>query len=179
MHISRGTYRFVLAIPEIGIVLKFPVIDCPSLKDLKANVGNRKYLQRFSIENSCYLTLKMQLFRGVYENFGEWLFWLKNHHPLCQPTYFSLLGLVNIQKYGQKLSSGIIQENAVLRILETIVPSDDELLANDLHHITGDNFCSGPNGLKMFDYGLKRTQAIIMAYGEQLSKEFASRRADH
>ncbi len=40
------------------------------------------------------------LWRGLADNWREYRFYSKTHHPFCQPTHFSFFGLVNFQALG-------------------------------------------------------------------------------
>src|ERR1700734_2119439 len=113
-HVSKGTSRTVVAIPSLGIAIKCPRWTKVYLRNFCADITTyapemlpnpdpevRKMfweVVRSSFRRSVWLT-----FRGISDNWSERRFYKHNNvlnRLLLQPTYFSLLGLINIQKYG-------------------------------------------------------------------------------
>ena len=101
MKIEKGTTRIVI------IFRKF-VIKIAKIQPLKAFKialfwkGTKFWKQL--IRNYKYsLTIQHFLMIGIVNNWQEFIFCRKYYSKFLVPTYFSLLGLVNIQKTGKKI----------------------------------------------------------------------------
>jgi hypothetical protein len=87
---------------------------------------------------------------------------------LLQPTHFSLLGFVNIQKYGEPAN-----EEDSEPIYHAFYPVAGQDLIKDGHHwINAGNFHLASDGPKLLDYGNPETQRIIGEYGLALYVSF-------
>jgi hypothetical protein len=108
------------------------------------------------------------MFKGLIDNWQEYLFYRETRHVFIQPTYFSFFGLVNIQKYGYPEK---IRYDALLRHFCEIV--DSQILVNDGHHFADwRNFSFESGKIKILDYGSLKTRAIIAEHGEKIYTTF-------
>jgi len=112
-------------------------------------------------------SVKRFLCGGVRANWSEFLFCLRTRHPFCQPTYFSFLGLFNIQRYGQVCN---LHWRTVAVQIEELTDGSSR---DDGHHFDcPENFCFDGSKLRILDYGSKRTQRVITAFGVKILASF-------
>jgi hypothetical protein len=106
MQVKRGQSRIVFIFPLLRIVFKFPIIH-PFVavrpffrRDIKGKKW--KYLKMYlSWPLEVYGSFRGLLFRGLSANWNEFLFYWKTRNQFLQPTYFSLFGFLNIQRYDK------------------------------------------------------------------------------
>jgi hypothetical protein len=145
---DKGTYKYVFSFPKFGFVIKFPIIrvkECVSAyRRGFLHLGGIKY----------YHTFIWYIFRGINENWNEFKFYRKHKSSWLLPTYFSLFGLINIQKYGP--DCGIKTYSYFHRIIK------NDILEKDRHHFENNkNFSIIGDCLYFRDYGGRKTQKII------------------
>lgn len=146
-RLVKGESRTVLILPSLQIVLKFPRVRVRSL-----------------------ILLKRSLVKGVLNNWREWRYF-KKHPELCvllQPTYFSLLGFLNVQKFGKPPSED--DGEAIYYAFYAIAGQD--LIYDGHHWVNAENFHLATDGPKLLDYGSTRTQAILDKFGIELYHRF-------
>lgn len=171
MEVKKGRNRIILIFPSTGIVIKFAFIHfVEAFRCLFRDIKRRdwKYLKR---------KLKMPLGRGISgfkdylllgiaHNWLEFWFYIKTRNVFLQPTYFSLFGFFNIQKMGK------VCEFSATDLWCQLYELTEEKVWKHCHHFSNPaNFCFDGK-LRIFDYGDKRTQEVIVEYGEKISKEF-------
>ena len=118
----------------------------------------------------CYGTMAICLMGGVMANYQEWKFYRETKNVFVMPTYFSLFGLLNIQKRGEKITfwdgAGVwcyIHEN---------IQNHHQLFC-DGHTLSEiDNFCLDNGRLKMVDYGSRSVEPFLKLNGENLFNNF-------
>ena len=108
--------------------------------------------------------------RGLWCNWSEFVFYL--FHPnikILMPTYFSLFGLINIQRRGMIIKK---TDRYIFYQIYKISGHDPDI--NKDVHLFGEhrNFCSENGRLKIVDYAGELTQKIILKHGEKISREF-------
>ncbi len=171
MHIAKGQWRLIIALPEYGIVLKLPRIRLYwALRGLPNYVKSYKIWRKVTLQNRTLITPIGCLLRGLMENWSERRFYRQTKHRFLQPTLFSFFGFMNIQRYGKPLNGiGSLIANYFWDISKS-----GEGIRNDGHHfMNSQNFTKDFSGkLRMLDYGFKTTQEIIRKYGERLQDEF-------
>lgn len=158
MLVKNGKNRFVVIFPSLGIAVKFPIVHF-------VRAGQQFFRQGFSnpYPGDVSRSLTEHLFKGMADNWHEFTFYIKTRHPFCQPTFFSLFGLFNIQRAG--IPCG--------RSMQALWQEINEVTAGqafkDAHHFCNPlNFCHAGQQFKIMDYGHLITQKIISTYGEQL-----------
>ena len=169
MDIKKGQDRIVIIFPALKIVVKLPVVHLiMAIKNFwrfskKWDIF-KKYLT-FPVET---LTgLKGLLFRGFYSNWNEFWFHLKTHNLFLQPTYFSLFGLLNIQKYDEPCR--LDDDNLWHQFIEIAGNS----ISQDPHHFYNHiNFCVHKQKLRMLDYGSRKVCDIIARHGANIYEKF-------
>ena len=106
-------------------------------------------------------------FEGFVSNWRERAYYKHAnalHRPFLQPTYFSLFGLFNVQKFGEPIDEA--RSDEMYRLFHAVAGA---ALIRDGHHWTfANNFHLAPDGLKILDYGNVATQKIIEEYGAAL-----------
>ena len=186
MHIKTGTSRIALVMPGLGIVIKLPRIKLFRVLGSIVYLVRRKEWFRLWLNTKnppTYSNFSYQcdIFGGLVANISEFWFYLITRNPFLQPTYLSLFGLVNIQRYGEPCT---MDEGPFRKEMERIVGQDCYL---DSHHFTNaKNFCMVARWVKtndkkrlvvrlrMTDYGSPRTQAVIVLRGHRLHERFAA-----
>jgi len=103
-------------------------------------------------------------------NLRESVFYLRTRHPFLQPTYFSLLGLVNFQRYD-----GIcVIKSGGWKQFMTLTDQEVMLKYHDGHHFQpgNGNFSLRDGQLRIHDYGSLKTQKVINAWGTGIMNGF-------
>jgi hypothetical protein len=173
-----GRWRWVIVLPPLGIVLKFPRFY--PLEWLKSDVFKFRYIGRILWQRQ-WTSLKVlwayqthpesgfvrYSIGGLSDNFGEWLFYLQHPHPFLQPTYFSFFGLVNVQRYGAPLDEAHERETDRMKrwgqITEWGVYKDSHTFGSN------QNFCLDRNGhTHILDYGQRKTQRVLLRWADSL-----------
>ncbi len=168
MNFKHGRNRLVLLFPLVVIVIKFPKIFLrDAIKSFWYSVKRRDFINLIKeltlpIEAD---EIKFSLFQGISENLREF----KCSGFLFQKTYFSLFGLLNIQKYGKPVSETV----DVWHILYSIATEEQkDLLMKDIHHLSqNNNFCIDDGILKLCDYGGKKTKKVVSELGEDFFRK--------
>ncbi|MDP2951553.1 MAG: hypothetical protein Q8N55_04170, partial [bacterium] len=112
----------------------------------------------YSIDH--YGTIKYFLFKGLRDNWLEWIFYLKYRHPFLQPTYFSLAGLINIQRTASCLNKKDLWHKFITVNKEAVWEGGSHYFDNPA------NFCWDKHGfLKTVDYGSPSVQGVIKKTG--------------
>ena len=171
MKISKGKNRIVLILPSMGVVVKIAIISpIKSFRCLFRTIKSKnwKYLRRefMSPFGRGIPKFKDYLLLGIIHNWLEFWFYVKTKNTFLQPTYFSLLGLFNIQKLGKVSKFSFVNLRCQLHEL-----TKGKIWKHSHHFSNSDNFCFDGK-LRMFDYGDKRTQEVIQEYGSKIFKEF-------
>lgn len=118
----------------------------------------------------CYGTMAICLMGGVMANYQEWKFYKKTKNVFVMPTYFSLFGLLNIQKRGQRIT--FWDGTAVWLYIHENIQNHDQPFC-DGHTLSEiDNFCLDNGCLKMVDYGSRYVEPFLKLNGEILFKNF-------
>ncbi|OGY45726.1 MAG: hypothetical protein A3J65_02075 [Candidatus Buchananbacteria bacterium RIFCSPHIGHO2_02_FULL_45_11b] len=178
MKIAQGKHRFVVAFPRLGIAIKIAKIK--PIEALKRfwNVfirhkGNAKEkltrlkFELFKMVPRAMPTIGYHLFYGIYNNWREFIFYQKTKNLFLQPTWFSFIGLFNIQPYGRPT------DRSLGDLRHGLYDLTDGQVSLDGHHFDEpSNFTVENNRLKILDYGHQTTQKIITAYGQKIWEEF-------
>jgi len=171
MEIKRGYDRLVILIPSLQIALKFPRIYLrKALPNIKRMLTSKKWLYKEIFEWNIYsfATLKQWLFKGMVENWYEYSFYIRTRHPFCVPTYFSFLGLLNIQRLASISQFKTTDLWCQLQELADMI-----LISKGSHHLTEPaNFTFENNRLQIFDYGNQKVQEVIIQYGQKILDNF-------
>ena len=181
MEIKKGQQRIVLVLPRLNIVIKFPIIylnaavansfylfrDVIRIRDKEAIKERLKIEFLATLDSSMITSILGSLFGGILVNWKEFKFYWKTKNSLLQPTYFSFLGIFNIQRYGKLCQSRPVDLWCQLRKL-----TNNEVFKDSHHFDNPNNFCVDNGRLKMLDYGNNKCQLVIMLYGEKISEFF-------
>lgn len=171
MQIKKGQNRIVFIFPRIGIVVKIPIIHFIAVSRLfmrRIKERDWKFLKQELIWSIDGLPgYKRLLLKGIFDNWREFWFYLRTRHPFLQPTYFSFLGLIDIQPLGDLLNISIDDfRNQLYEITKGAIDDDG-------HHFNVlRNFCFVENKLKILDYGDPRTQKVVLECGMKIFNEF-------
>ena len=169
MQIMKGKWRIVFLFPKQRIAIKIAKIHFLSVareiflgcfRDWRLAAYDIRWM--FDSEDG-----RQYLCGGIRSNWNEFLFYLRSRNPLLQPTYFSLLGLINIQQYAKP---HLLQNVDVWCQLNQLVGN---AVWDDGHHFAdARNFCLVNNSLRMLDYGSRRCHRVIQVHGEEIAKNF-------
>ncbi|MFH0846377.1 MAG: hypothetical protein V1851_03210 [Patescibacteria group bacterium] len=132
----------------------------------------KRYLTRRYLTGSVYSKnhpgLKYYLLNGLVSNWQEFLFWRKYKNIFCEPTYYSLFGLINIQRVSYPYDK-IDRKSFWIKMQET--PGYDR---DDGHHFSNPkNFGIRKKQILIVDYGNPITQRVILKYGENITEHFS------
>ena len=181
-HISQGRSRTVVAFPTLGIVIKCARIRLRPLKNLytdmvfvKENLWSSTNPETkkmcWEIARSFVARAWVEFFSGFVANWRERSYY--KHVDLAnktflQPTYFSVFGIWNIQKFG--IPECAAKGNELWKRCYAI--AGQALVLDDHHWAQAQNFHIAKDGLKILDYGSLETQNIIDTYGADLYSRF-------
>jgi len=174
MRFKKGRRRFVFVFPSLGVTIKLPIVHLRKaiglfvyfivhldLRQVYVNVV-------FPIDSEDIATFKSLAFGGIVANWREFMFFLRTWNPLLQPTYFSLLGLINVQKASVLILAR--QDDFRTQLCEL---TQDEAYDDPHHFFNPDNYClDGGARLRILDYGSKRVRRVITKYGKKISESF-------
>lgn len=169
MQIKHGTNRVALLIPSLGLAIKFPRIFATMLwKQLyhgylkRRDWGGLWWFLTAPANKMC--SFRYFLFRGLLDNLSEFRFYLKTRNKFAWPTYFSLVGIFNIQKLGKVLPFDEVYD--VYHAIIGIAGSD----VRDAHCFgESDNYCRGSDGkLYLLDYASLNSQLVLQKYSKAL-----------
>ena len=105
---------------------------------------------------------------GVLDNWHEYKFWRKYRLSVCQPTYLSLLGFVNVQKYGIPLDEFGVKSSMVV-----IWDITNGSMKVDMHAFGNEsNYCVDGEVVRFLDYGSVRMYPVLLEYGDKILAEF-------
>ncbi|MFA6273920.1 MAG: hypothetical protein WC662_02055 [Candidatus Paceibacterota bacterium] len=106
------------------------------------------------------------LFNGLMSNWKEFRFHQKTKMPSTLPTFFSFLGLFNIQKRGIELT---IDHDKWWSILTNLLENPDDARRAGHTLLNPKNFCQNENGkVQILDYGERRTQEFLLKHGSDI-----------
>ena len=151
MITESGRTRWVVALPSLGIVLKFAIFRW-------CRFPGQTWPQTFS--------------DGWLANLRERRFYRRTHHPFCWPTWFSLFGLVNIQPMASSMPVRF-SWRFFLAFFPDYQTFEDALWPD--HHAFNDrvNFCIDDEGyIRMLDYGSAAAGEVIKTHGHLLHRPF-------
>lgn len=117
-----------------------------------------------------FIALNHALFAGIMANWHEFLFYLKTRNSFLLPTYFSFLGLINIQKRGQKLEWD--DSKSIFSFFVDNSKKRDQVFCDAHSFENSDNFCWDEGKLKMLDYGSRHCRSFIISNWENLQNNF-------
>jgi hypothetical protein len=183
--LAKGTSRYVIAIPALGIVLKLARIRFDALESIgraycyhrqdKKPIGEfieRLYRLRYKFLEQSWIGWT----RGMADNLRERSYYKHGCFPfrlLLQPTYLSLLGLINVQRYGTPIGSAE-SELGILFYHQVYGIARQSLILDGHHWSNAANFHIHNGALKVLDYGGEQTQKILDTYGFELFRRFDS-----
>jgi len=111
------------------------------------------------------ISLRQWIFRGIVENWQEFWFYQKTRNLFCVPTYFSFLGLFNIQKLGSEPKININDLH-----YQFVIFTNNE--ARGHHYDNNGNFSYQNRKLQILDYGSPKVQKVIIEFGALLQEKF-------
>lgn len=166
MKTKKGQTRIVIILG--GLVIKFPRIDIYYFfKTLHYWFKKGEILKNIRTTTYDKVEVKYYLLKGITNNWSEFLFYQKTKHPFLMPTFFSLFGLLNIQKAGPILQmDGRPFFNAIDKIINKGSWKGGHTFSNP------ENFCWTNNHLKIVDYGDTQVQSVIKKHGHKIYEDF-------
>lgn len=171
MEIVRGSYRIIFVFRTF--VIKFPrIFPCKAIKSIWTNALKGRVFLSKCLRRDIYgylLGPRTFLFRGLLENSREFYFFCKYQSQFLLPTYFSLFGLLNIQKKGKKEV-----ETDLRKILwsQMVQITEGEVWKDEHHFSNPKNFCNENGKLKIMDYGSPYAQGVLEKYADKIYEEF-------
>ena len=158
MIIKKGKNRLVMIFPALHIALKFPMVHA-----IRAVRQFFTYGFRSPYPGDINKSLTEHLFKGMGDNWREFMFYVRTRHPFWQPTYFSFFGLLNIQRATEPCGRSM---QALWSEIHDVTGGE---AFKDAHHFSNPfNFCHAGKHFMILDYGHPKTQEIIRQYGDKL-----------
>lgn len=177
MRIEKGATRLVLVLPCFGIVVKVARVYlvcafqeiwyCFNLPRGRRLEWVMMELFEFGVDVES--SIKFWLFKGIVSNWREYWFYRRTKNLFCQPTYFSLLGLVNVQRYGS--SCDLDDTDLWCQLYEL---TDGKVFQDSHCFVEPKNFCFEKEALTIADYGSLEAQWVIDRFGDKIIREFDS-----
>jgi hypothetical protein len=112
--------------------------------------------------------IRYTLLNGTYQNWQEYRLWQRTRSSFLEPTFFSLLGLINVQKYGDQFT-GISDDALWSQLLEL---SDQAVWSNVHHFANPENFSFRDETIRMLDYGGRGVEEVVVQHGEHIARHF-------
>jgi len=167
MKIAIGTSRIVLIFKTF--IIKFPIIRLRKAIKLALRSFAKNQLGHTLRRGNYQMfgTIQFFLFRGIFENWIELIFYKKTHLKLLLPTHYSFFGLFNIMEKGNKVKMDDIDFWAQLYYF-----TDGKVFvsAHTFHNLN--NFCVKDGKLKIADYGARKIHPVLKKYGDKIYNEF-------
>jgi len=178
MQIKKGRDRIVFILPIIGIVIKIPIIHFlrviehhfslfKSRNIYKKGTIKKIFFMYFEGDFEYRHCFKGTIFGGIHSNWLEYVFWRRTKNPFLKPTYFSLFGLINIQKYGAICTLKEVDLHCQLYEM-----TDGRVFDNGHHFCNPANYTLESDQLQMVDYGNSRVYRVIVRYGKKITTKF-------
>lgn len=189
-EVGRGTARIVVSLPWLGLAFKFPIIIRPdSLRTLWRSHEPLRRELRLLLKSPWNFRKNRGWLSVAFEYAGNgWRTFIRDYGltqnilergfykratclelMLLQPTYFSLLGLVNVQKYGTPSAKDC----------DTVAYYLSHLALRDIRYYDGHHFHHAWNytGLeegrvRLLDYGSTRVQDNISEGALRLLQQY-------
>lgn len=171
LEIKKGTWRIAILIPKLNIAIKLPRIYLKTAYKMALSrikyKGFSRLMWKEIFEFGVYSpeTILARLFKGIAENFGEFVFYLSTRHVFLLPTYFSVFGLINVQKLAIEPK---INDRDLLYQMATLTYDK----ANGHHYRNPANFSYQNGKLQILDYGDPRVQRVVKEFGKILQEKF-------
>lgn len=167
MKIVWGTKRVVIVLEKFAIkIARIRIVPAFKCAVSWLQYG-RFWKSMFKYNYEVYGTVHIYLLKGLIENWHEYKIYRETRSSFLVPTYFSLLGLVNIQKRGESF-----EMEGVNMWLQMLLLSNKEIWDNPHHFAEPANFSKTNGHLQMLDYGSPRCHRVIRKYGEKMHTDF-------
>lgn len=177
-----GDSRVVVAIPQAGVVLKFPRVHVRNLGRLFASefkgrpfrVGLKKNLvSLFKYDVDTLWAPKRLLFKGFADNWREWRFSQEFNHPVLARTHL-FMGGVNVQAYAAPLPFQVEETfEGVMEFVRRFLPILGNKIARDGHHFENhENFGVIDGHFVVVDYAGHKVQSILREHADDLVRGF-------
>lgn len=173
---KRGRNRLVFIFPKLGVVVKFPILHLSRIfgmiKGHFSEGGWKFFWKTFKHEFNYYTadtigSFKREVFFGLIANWNEFYLYWKTRSLFLQPTYFTLFGFLNIQKYGNPCQLQDVDLWCQLHILT------DGKVWDDSHHFSNSkNFSFDDGKLRIVDYGSYTVNNVVILHGEKIFNSF-------
>lgn len=160
VKVARGSSRFVLLIPRMGIVIKIGKVRARlALRRLRLSWrrdGLRGVRKDLSLPIH-WITVRGMLFKGIKDNMLEARFSRSFHSPLIARTYVSL-GIINVQKF---VGSGPLTSTEHWKWMEDALDWKVVSCFEDLHAIDVKNFGELNGHICALDYASVAMQKLL------------------
>lgn len=169
LNLKVGCRRYVIVIGP-WIALKFPRIRLwLAVNVLRDDIKNGNMLNKFQKYDYRYAgTIQHAVLAGLMENWKEFVYWRRFGFDWLVPTYFSLFGLVNVQKAGEEFDfdkNGIFWSQISEHFGDKVYEGDEHAFAEDENYVLIDS------QVRLVDYGNFRNEDFFAKYEERL-REF-------
>lgn len=175
MHVHKGSSRIAIIFPSLHIAVKLPKVYVWSALRLFGHEVRLGYWSLLRNEFTSYTVemygcIKRLLFLGIVSNWREFTLYRSTRNSLLEPTYFSLFGLLNIQRANP------ISEFQSVDLWTQLYGITKGKVFDDSHAFAeSDNFTFCDGKLRMIDYGSSGCREVIKLFGEKIFGEFDPR----
>ena len=175
MNIKHGTSRIVIIIDRWGFVIKLPKFYISgTLKEVWQDLKDEGIITILKDELIDYsyrseYSIKWRFFKGLIDNWLEYSFYRCHKLPICQPTWFSLLGWFNIQAAGQELPKEIRLSDVYYQMGKI---TEEALKVGPHTFFNPKNYIITRSGIKIIDYADPRSQKVLLKHGDRMQSEF-------
>ena len=170
MYVRKGNTRIVIAFPKMGFVIKIAKICIFGplkwfIQDIIHSRGSWKRAtltwRLMGVENR--IGPKFPIVGGIMANWHERKKWRLTKHKFLCPTFFTFLGLFNIQKFEKPLEPDGLHIGA---LMSRITNCDSQRCGHGFEN--AENYCNKDGHLQMIDYGDSRQWPVIEKYAEKI-----------
>ena len=166
MKTVKGTTRIIIIFKNF--VVKLPIIHFRrAIRSIWVNFRRGYLLECLSWDIYALFSPRRLLFRGILENWREFCYYFRSRSPFLVPTYFSLFGIINFQKRGEKTKNEY--ENLWHQLYYI---TNGEIRVDSHTFENSDNFCDEDGNLMIVDYGNIRIHGVLDKYGNKIFKDF-------
>lgn len=166
MQVSQGRTRTVLIFENF--VVKLPRIYLwRAIKVLWYAVTNGVLLKYLQYDIDTYCSPRRHIFKGIWENWQEFCLYRRSRLSILVPTWFSLFGIVNIQK---KVEMTTINELTLW--CQLCEMTNNEVWADNHTFANPNNFSDVAGKLMIVDYGNQRIHPVLEKFGDKIFKDF-------
>lgn len=171
MKIHKGTTRFVIPVPALGIAIKIARVKPKKLWDnlkfdLVTSREHGKVIANLWLHERAFHVYSKATVAGFFSNLSEWYYTIRHGSTFIAPTIFSC-GFFSVVRLVESANLKTFIEKKIWNQFRQVV-SDEELHTDSHHWGSPSNFGLLRGRFVMCDYGSRKTQKILRKYAQQI-----------